>query len=97
MRARLTIRTSGILACCIFLFPISLLPQMPAPLGRLHITAGKDQKATETITINNATWNKPTPVLLAVVPNTYTIVIGSCPAQKVSVASGQTQEVTCSQ
>jgi hypothetical protein len=34
-------------------------------------------------------------VTLIVIPSTYSVKIGSCPAQSVTVASGETKEVDC--
>lgn len=94
MRTNLVARASRILLCCAFLLPQASAFQMPAPLGRLHITS---TPVGATISINNVTRKEVTPVLLAVVPNTYTIVIGTCPNEPitVTVASGETKEVAC--
>lgn len=94
MRTNLVPRASRILLCCAFLLPRASAFQMPAPLGRLHITS---TPVGATISINNAKRKEITPVLLAVVPSTYTIVIGTCPTQPitVTVASGETKEVAC--
>jgi hypothetical protein len=85
---------SKLLICWALLSPRPSVPQMPArlPVGRLHITS---KTTGASITINGTPRNEVTPVTLAVLPNTYNIVIGTCPAQSVTVASGQTIEVTC--
>jgi hypothetical protein len=87
---------SGIFLCCALLFPQPSTSQSPAPLGKLHITS-KPPDSHASITINGATRQEQTPVTLAVVPNTYTVVIGNCTVQPlpVTVASGETKEVTC--
>ncbi|MFZ0820182.1 MAG: hypothetical protein WAM91_08935 [Candidatus Acidiferrales bacterium] len=86
-----------ILFCWAFLFPAPLASQMPAPLGKLQITsttpAGVVRK--DSITINGVSRKEKTPVTLAVVPNTYNVVIGTCASQSVKVASGQTAPVSC--
>jgi hypothetical protein len=94
MRTNMAARASRTLICCAFLLPHALAFQMPAALGRLHITS---TPVGATISINNVKRKEVTPVLLAVVPNTYTIVIGTCPNQPitVTVASGETKEVAC--
>jgi hypothetical protein len=94
VRTKLTVQASSILVCCAFLFPAPSAVQMPAPLGRLHITSNP---AGATISINNVKRKEVTPVLLAVVPNTYTVTIGTCPNQPITVAvtSGETKEVAC--
>jgi hypothetical protein len=94
VRTNLVAGASRVLLCCAFLLPQASAFQMPAPLGRLHITS---TPAGATISINNVKRKDITPVLLAVVPNTYTIVIGTCPNQPitVTVASGETKEVAC--
>jgi hypothetical protein len=85
---------SKLLICWACLSPRSSVPQMPGqlPVGRLHITS---TTTGASITINGTKRNEVTPVTLAVLPNTYKVVIGACPAQSVTVASGQTIEVTC--
>jgi hypothetical protein len=95
MRTNLTIGASSILASCAFLFSNPSPMQMPAPLGRLHITSNP---AGAIISINNVKRKEVTPVLLAVVPSAYTVTIGTCPNQPitVTVASGETKEVACS-
>jgi hypothetical protein len=94
VRTNMVARASKVLLCCAFLLPHASAFQMPAPLGRLHITS---TPAGATISIDNAKRKEVTPVLLAVVPNTYTIVIGTCPNQPitVTVASGETKDVAC--
>jgi hypothetical protein len=94
VRTKLAAHASRVLLCYAFLLPQSSAFQMPAPLGRLHITS---TPVGATISINNVKRKEVTPVLLAVVPNTYTIVIGTCPNQPitVTVASGETKEVAC--
>jgi hypothetical protein len=86
-------------ASMFLLFGAALLPrasafQMPAPLGKLHITSTPIGAA---ITINDLRRKEVTPVTLAVVPGTYRVSIGTCPVQAVVVASGETKEVVCGQ
>jgi|ERR1700722_8166595 PEGA domain len=83
-----------LLVCWAFLNPPPSAPQMPGrlPVGRLHLTS---TPAGASIRINNTPRNEVTPVTLAVLPGTYTVVIGTCTAQKVIVASGNTYEVSC--
>ena len=50
MRTSMLERTGRILFFCAFLLPISSASQMPAPLGKLHITS---TNAGASITINN--------------------------------------------
>jgi hypothetical protein len=76
------------------LFPQLSASQSPAPLGKLYIASKTDHAST---TINGKPRSETTPVTLAVVPITYTIVIGTCPEQSVTVASGETKEVHCGQ
>jgi hypothetical protein len=95
MRTKMMVRASSVLVCCAFLFPGLSAVQMPAPLGRLQINS---TPAGATIRINNQPRKEVTPVLLAVVPGTYTVTIGTCPNQPISVTvgSGETKVVTCS-
>jgi len=83
-----------LLLCCAFLSGRPSAPQMPGrlPVGRLHLTSATSGAS---ITINNTRRNEVTPVTLAVLPGTYSVVIGSCPAQSISVASGETKDVSC--
>ena len=95
MRANRVVGASAILFTWAFLLPSPLASQMPAPLGRLHITSTPPGAS---ITINGVLrTNNTTPVTLAVVPGTYAVIIGSCKEQTitVTVASGETKEVTC--
>jgi hypothetical protein len=92
MKTSMLERTGRILLFCASLLPIPSASQMPAPLGKLHITS---TTAGASITINNVRRKEVTPVTLAVVPGTYNIAIGSCPPQPVTVGSGETKEVAC--
>jgi hypothetical protein len=86
---------SAILLTWTFLLSSPLASQMPAPLGRLHITSTAPGAS---ITVNGILRkNNTTPVTLAVVPGTYAVIIGTCKEQTitVTVASGETKEVTC--
>jgi hypothetical protein len=96
VRINAVVSASEILLCWALLLPQPSASQMPAPLGRLHITSKPDHA---TITINGTPRKETTNVTLAVVPNTYTIVIGTCPEKPVTVtvASGETKEVYCGQ
>ena len=95
---RITVRTNPmanafrILFCLAFLAPQPSASQMPAPLGKLHITS---TSAGASIIINDIKRKEVTPVTFAVVPGTYRIVIGTCPEQPITVASGETKEVGC--
>jgi hypothetical protein len=62
------------------------------PVGRLHLTSTIPGAS---IKINNTPRNEVTPVTLAVLPNQYTVVIGTCQPQTVTVNSGETKEVSC--
>lgn len=92
MRTSMITNVSRVFLCWAFLNPRPSAPQMPAPLGRLHLTSAQ---AGESITINNIKRNEVTPVTLAVVPGSYNVAIGTCPEQSVTVASGETKEVSC--
>lgn len=92
MRIDIMSRSGRILLLCALLLPKPSASQMPAPLGKLHITS---TTAGASITINNVRRREVTPVTLAVVPGTYSVAIGACPAQSVTVASGETKEVAC--
>jgi PEGA domain len=92
MRVDAMVSASRILLCCAFLFPQLLASQSPAPLGKLFITS---KLPGASISINGTSRNEKTPITLAVVPGTYKVVIGTCAEQPVTVASGQTKEVTC--
>jgi hypothetical protein len=83
-----------LLVCWALLNALPSVPQMPGrlPVGRLHLTS---TPAGASITINKTPRNEVTPVTLAVLPGTYSVVIGTCTAQTVNVASGNTYEVSC--
>jgi hypothetical protein len=85
-------RTGRILVFCALLLAKPSASQMPAPLGRLHITS---TTAGASISVNNVRRKEVTPVTLAVVPGTYSVAIDACPPQSVSVGSGETKEVAC--
>jgi hypothetical protein len=94
MGANAIASASRILLCCAFLFPQLLASQSPAPLGKLFITS---KPPGASISINGTPRNEKTPVTLAVVPGAYKVVIGTCAEQPVTVASGETKQVTCGQ
>jgi PEGA domain len=92
MRVDARANASRILLCCVFLFPQLSASQSPAPLGKLFITS---KSPGASMSINGTPRNEKTPITLAVVPGTYKVVIGTCAEQPVTVASGETKEVTC--
>jgi hypothetical protein len=91
-------RTDAMVLALGFLFSWTLpLPktsafQKPPALAKLFINSSS---AGASIEINGTPRSETTPVTLIVIPSTYSVKIGSCPAQSVTVASGETKEVDC--
>lgn len=93
-------RVSLVLRICLFLLLLSsaMSPQMPAALGKLHITSIPPRAQ---ITINGNKRNELTDVTLAVYPGKYTVSVTggpgnlSCPDKTVDVLSGQQAEFNC--
>jgi len=67
-------------------------PQMPPRPGKLHLTSNP---TGQRIIINKQLRPEVTESTLIVSPGTYTVQIGDCQEQPVSVASGVTMEVHC--
>lgn len=77
--------------CCLISFTPSRA-QTPAPPGRLHITSTPDRQP---IKVNGATRQEVTDVTLVVSAGKYTIQVGTCQPQDISVSSGETKEIHC--
>jgi len=67
-------------------------PQMPARPGKLHLTSNP---TGQRIIINKQLRSEVTESTLIVSPGKYTVQIGNCQEQSVSVASGVTLELHC--
>jgi len=93
-------RVSLVFRICLFslLLSSAMSSQMPAPLGKLHITS---IPAGAIITINGMKRNELTDVTLAVYPARYTVSVTggpgnlNCLDKAVDVRSGQQAEVKC--
>jgi hypothetical protein len=92
MRRETLFNARGFILCGAFLLAKPTTSQMPAPLGKLYITS-----TTPGASIMIGTQLRPevTPVTLAVMPNTYSVKIGSCGPQTVTVKPSQTVAVNC--
>jgi hypothetical protein len=93
MRVRTLILCIGFLFCLAIQLPKLSSSQRPPALGKIFINSSNP--SPQTIKINNVLRNEKTPVTLAVLPNTYSVEIGTCHPQQVTVASGETKEVDC--
>ena len=92
MRTNTMVLALGFFFCWAFPFPELSSSQRPPALAKLYITS---TPPGESIEINGAPRNERTPVALVVIPNTYSVRVGSCVAQSVTLSSGETKEVAC--
>jgi hypothetical protein len=78
--------------CLAFLTAPTSSLQMPARPGKLNLTS--TPKGAKII-INHAERSEVTDVSLIVSPGTYTVQVGNCAEKPISVASGETKDVSC--
>lgn len=66
--------------------------QMPARPGKLHLTSSP---RGQVIIIDKVQRTEVTDVTLVLSPGRYTVKVGNCEPQDVSISSGETKEVHC--
>jgi len=92
MRRETLLKALRFILCGALLLAKPTASQMPPPLGKFYLTSTPPGAS---ITIGTQRRPEVTPVTLAVVPNTYSVKIGSCDPQTVTVKAGQTVTVNC--
>jgi hypothetical protein len=92
MGANKMVLALGFFFCWAFPLPKLSSSQKPPALAKLYIYSNPPGASIE---INGAPRNDKTPVTLVVIPSTYSVKVGPCVAQSVTVASGETKEIDC--